>query len=166
VEWLAIALQFIADELENTRPGRDTIISRLMDILFIMVVRYWIDHHAASEKGWLSALRDPQIASALGDIHRQPEHTWTVEKLAAGAHLSRSAFAARFTALVGEPPLAYLTRWRMQLAMAWLLDDTETLEAIARKVGYSSAYAFSKTFKRLVGVAPGEYRRGQHKAAE
>jgi AraC family transcriptional regulator, alkane utilization regulator len=159
VEWLAHLVGLIADEVENHPPGYETLLSRLFDILFIMVLRHWINTQPASQGGWLSALHDPQIARALGYIHRPPEEDWTIEKLADEINMSRSAFAARFTDLVGEPPISYLTRWRMQLAMKWLTDESLGLDAIAQMSGYQSAYAFSKTFKRLIGIAPRDYRK-------
>ncbi len=165
VEWLALLLRFIADEVENHRPGYEMLLSRLFDVLFIMVLRHWIDTQPADQGGWLSALKHPHIARALGFIHRAPEEDWTIEKLADEVNMSRSAFAARFTDLIGEPPIAYLTRWRMQLAMKWLTDESLSLDTIAQMAGYKSAYAFSKTFKRLTGMAPRDYRKTRRKSA-
>jgi AraC-like DNA-binding protein len=109
--------------------------------------------------GWLGALGDVQIGSALGFIHQSPELGWTVQSLAAKVAMSRSAFASRFARLVGEPPLAYVTRWRMQKAAGLLRQSSATLADIAERVGYDSEAAFSKAFKRAVGTAPGAYRR-------
>lgn len=160
VEWLRTALYFIADEAAHQRPGSETVISRLMDVLFIMVMRFWIDHHPVEEGGWLGALYDPVIGQVLAAMHRAPEHPWTVAKLARTANLSRSVLAAQFTRLIGEPPLYYLTRWRMQLAAMWLIMEPQlTIETIAGRVGYTSAYAFSKAFKRWMGVSPSAYRK-------
>lgn len=160
VEWLSTSLQFIASEAHHKRPGNDTVISRLMDILFIMVIRYWIDQHVVGEGGWLGALYHPQIGEVLGLIHQQPEHHWTVEALAAAVKMARSTLAGQFTVMVGEPPMRYLTRWRMQVAAMLLMEDRMlTIEAIAQRTGYASAYAFSKAFKRWTGLAPSIYRR-------
>lgn len=159
VDWLTAPLTMIRMEADHAYPGKDTVISRLMDILFIMVLRYWIFHHPVEGGGWFSALYHPQIGEVLGLIHRQPEQDWTVESLAAAVHLSRSSLAAQFTQMVGEAPMKYLTRWRMQLAIMWLMNESYlTIEEIATRVGYTSPYAFSKAFKRLVGVSPSEYR--------
>jgi AraC-like DNA-binding protein len=160
VEWLKIWLGFIKDEEVRMQPGRETIINRLIDVLFVMVMRYWVDHYPTEKRGWLGALYDAPLAAALDGIHSQPAHAWTVDSLAMKANLSRSAFAAKFNAWVGESPMKYLTRWRMQLAMNWLRAGTLSLDDIAERVGYGSAYAFGKTFKRVVGTSPGEYRKG------
>ncbi len=158
-EWLTNPVNLIISESQSRYPGYETVISRLMDILFIMVMRYWIAHHTADEGGWLRALYDPQIGRVLEAIHQHPEQAWDLQTLAGVAHLSRSTFAARFTQLVGEAPVKYLTRWRIQIAMALLLDDPAlTIEMVAHRVGYGSAYAFTKAFKRLIGVAPSVLR--------
>ncbi|MBC7870335.1 MAG: AraC family transcriptional regulator [Chitinophagaceae bacterium] len=158
-EWLTAALRFIASEAADARPGSETVISRLMDILFIMVMRYWIDHHASSDGGWLGALYHPQMGKILGYIHREPQRDWTVESLAEAVQMARSTLAAQFTAMIGEPPMKYLTRWRMQVAAMLLMDNPMlTVEAVALRVGYTSPYAFSKAFKRLIGLAPSDFR--------
>jgi AraC-like DNA-binding protein len=159
-EWLATALKFITTESTQPRPGSETVISRLMDILFIMVIRYWIEHQAPNQGGWLGALYHPQLGEVLGYIHQQPEQDWSVESLAAAVNMGRSTLAAQFTSIIGEPPMKYLTRWRMQVAVMWLASERYvTIEEIAARVGYTSPYAFSKAFKRLVGIAPTDYRR-------
>lgn len=155
IYWLATALQGIMSEVQGGRPGYEAVISRLIDILFIMVMRSWIDQQPNESGGWLSALYDPHIGKSLNVIHAQPDYRWTLPQLAQIAGLSRSAFSQRFLAMVGEPPMRYLTRWRIQLAMTWLQDDpTLTIEHVARRVGYSSPFAFSKAFKRLTGIPP------------
>lgn len=167
VEWLAASLKFIALEASAARPGSEAVISRLMDILFIMVMRYWIDHHRVEEGGWLSALYHPQIGEALACLHRDPQQDWTLASLAYSVHMSRSALAGQFTALVGEPPMKYLTRWRMQLATVLLAEHPQlSLEQIAAQVGYTSPFAFSKAFKRMLGLSPSEYRHNQGHAEE
>jgi AraC-like DNA-binding protein len=158
-EWLAPTLAFLASESRTALPGARTIVSRLADILFIQVVRAHITSAPDQVSGWLGALRDPQIGSALGCMHEDPAHPWTVESLAQRVAMSRSTFAARFTEIVGEPPLHYLTRWRMQRARSLLREGREPLSEIAARVGYDSEAAFSKAFKRAVGEAPGAYRR-------
>jgi len=122
-------------------------------------VRAHLAQSADGATGWLRAVVDPQIGGALGLMHEKPEERWTVEALASRAAMSRSAFAARFAHLVGEPPLTYLTRWRMQKATRLLRSEHASLGEVASRVGYETEAAFSKVFKRWTGVAPGTYRR-------
>jgi AraC-like DNA-binding protein len=152
-------LSLMAIEAESARPGKETVLRRLADILFIEVLRHWVDRQGAETRGWLGALRDPHIGQSLALIHGQPERAWAVKTLASEAALSRSAFAARFSALVGEPPLQYLTRWRMRMAARLLRTQSLGIAEVAQRVGYASEVAFSKAFKRELGVAPGAYRR-------
>lgn len=165
VRWLEATLQFMACEADSGRPGSGTVVSRLADVLFIQMVRGHLHHlgdaasWAGECSGWLAALGEPHIGAALGLIHEQPAEPWTVALLASRVGMSRSAFAARFTQLVGEPPLHYVTRWRMQKAAELLRASTATLSEVATRVGYESEAAFSKAFKRWSGVAPGGYRR-------
>ena len=159
VEWLDPTLRFIASEAGSTRPGAQTVVSRLADVLFIQIVRGHLASVDPEASGWLGALGDPQIGAALGRIHENPGSAWTVQSLAASAGMSRSAFATRFNRLVGEPPLHYLTRWRMQKAQRLLRDGRASLADVAASIGYDSEAAFSKAFKRAVGAAPGTYRR-------
>lgn len=162
IYWLATALRGIAVEAQGGRPGYEAVVSRLMDILFIMVMRSWIDQHQPGDGGWLGALYDPFIGRALNAIHGQPDKPWNLGDLARVAALSRSVFSERFTSSVGEPPMKYLTRWRIQLATTWLSDDDSlTVEQVAQRVGYTSPFAFSKACKRLTGSAPSAYRRQQ-----
>jgi transcriptional regulator GlxA family with amidase domain len=126
--------------------------------LLLYVLRAWLDEQPADGAGWATALRDPAITTALRQVHRHPEKPWTVEDLAAVAGLSRAAFARRFTTIVGQPPLAYLTWWRMTAAAKLLRQTDAPLRAIATRTGYASEYAFGKAFKRAYGTAPGQYR--------
>ena len=160
VRWLEPTLKFIACEAASGRPGSQTVIARLADVLFIQIVRGHLASLPANGSGWLSALADSQIGAALGHIHQNAEQDWTVQSLASKVAMSRSAFASRFMRLVGEPPLSYVTRWRMQKAAGMLREGKQTLAAVAAQVGYDSEAAFSKAFKRAVGSAPGAYRRG------
>ncbi|MBD2770722.1 AraC family transcriptional regulator [Iningainema tapete] len=159
VEWLDTTLQFIACESSISRPGAEMMIAHLSSILFIQAVRAYITSLDEHEGGWLRALVDPQISLALGLIHQKPEEPWTVKSLAQKVNLSRSAFAARFKALVGESPVQYLSRWRMHKAVRLLHSSDMNLSAIATLIGYESEAAFSRAFKRLLGQSPGEYRR-------
>jgi AraC-like DNA-binding protein len=159
VQWLEATLQFFAAESAQDQPGAETVVSRLSDILFIQALRAHIAALPDCSRGWLRALKDPSMAAVLRLIHQQPEKPWTVEALAQHVAMSRSAFAERFTRLVGETPLGYLTRWRMQKAVHLMLDGDTTLGAIARAVGYETESAFGKAFRRHRGTTPGEYRK-------
>jgi AraC-like DNA-binding protein len=152
-------LDLMAREAEAEGPGKTAILRRLSEILFIQIIRLWTERQSANSGGWLGALRDPYIGRSLSLIHKNPERPWTVEALANHLALSRPAFAARFTALTGEPPLRYLLRWRMQTASRLLRSTHLSLAEIARQVGYNSEASFGKAFKRELGAAPGDYRR-------
>lgn len=151
-------VRMIARESALQQPGAAVMLNRLTELLFIQVLRLWIDQQAEASAGWIAALRDQPISAALGLIHQAPAHKWTVNELAETVALSRSAFSARFTALVGEPPLTYLTRWRM-LKAARLLKNEIRMETIAEMLGYESEVAFRKAFKREMGLPPAQYRR-------
>ena len=159
VRWLEANLQFVASEIASGEPGFETIVSRLADILVVQAVRAHLAQSGEESKGWLRALVDPQIGRALSLIHEKPEDGWTFESLASSVGMSRSPFAARFAQLVEEPPLRYLTRWRMQKASRLLETSQAGVAEIARRVGYDAEAAFSKAFKRWTGAAPGAYRR-------
>lgn len=159
VPWLETTLQFIASEIEINQMGCQTILARLADVLFIQAVRAYVAELPAAEGNWLCALKDAEIGVALSQIHRYPHRAWTVALLAEQISMSRSAFAARFTQLVGQPPMQYLTAWRMVKAANLLRESQLGIRDIAVQVGYESEVAFSKAFKRWAGVAPGIYRR-------
>lgn len=153
--WLSSILQLMAAELAQLRPGGEAVTTRLADILVIQAVRHWMEQDPAARTGWLGALRDPQIGRAIAAVHRRPGHPWTVTTLAREATMSRSAFAARFTELVGEPVMQYVTRWRMHVALARLKQGRTTVRELAAQFGYTSEAAFSRAFKRIIGVSPG-----------
>jgi AraC-like DNA-binding protein len=159
MEWLDPTLRLMAAEARELRPGGETVITRLSDILVIQAIRSWIAADPAAQTGWLGALQDPQIGRAIALIHREPSRAWSVSSLAAEVAMSRSAFAARFTQLVGEPAMHYLARWRMNIALTWLRDDGVGLGELAGRLGYRSEAAFSRAFKRFIGVSPGAARR-------
>jgi AraC-like DNA-binding protein len=140
------------------RPGGEAVITRLADILVIQAIRSWIARDPAAQTGWLGALRDGQIGRAIALIHGDPTRLWTLASLASQVGMSRSVFAARFRELVGEPAMHYLTRWKMNAAMTWLKEEAEPLGALARRLGYESEAAFSRAFKRFMGVSPGAVR--------
>jgi AraC-like DNA-binding protein len=161
VEWFQGILRFMAAEASELRPGGETIITRLADILVVQTIRSWIARDPAAQRGWLGALRDQQIGRAIALIHRDPVHGWTLETLASHIGMSRSAFAARFTELVGEPAMHYLARWKMNLALSWLREDDTPIVELANRLGYESEAAFSRAFKRFVGIPPGAARTSE-----
>jgi AraC-like DNA-binding protein len=158
-DWIQSTLRLMAAEARELRPGGETVLTRLADVLVIQAIRSWIEQDPAAQTGWLGALRDQQIGRALTLIHREPERPWTVASLANEVAMSRSAFAARFTDLVGEPPMHYVARWRMSVALDWLKSDGAALGELAFRLGYQSEAAFSRAFKRFIGVSPGTVRR-------
>jgi AraC-like DNA-binding protein len=161
MEWIQSTLRFIAAEARQVRAGGETVITRLADILVIQAIRSWIARDAAAQTGWLGALQDKQIGRAIALIHRDPSREWTLASLAAQLGMSRSAFAARFTQLVGEPAMHYVARWKMHAAMMWLKEDDAPLSVLASRLGYESEAAFSRAFKRFNGLSPGAVRRNR-----
>jgi AraC-like DNA-binding protein len=158
---LRAAVDLLGGELERPRPGGDAMLPALLDVLLLHILRAWFDERSADgvATGWVAALRDPAVAAGLRAIHSAPGRPWTVAELASQAGLSRAAFARRFAALVGQPPQAYLTWWRMTLAAQLLRDGDAPLATVARKVGYTSEFAFAHAFKREYRLAPGGFRR-------
>ncbi|MCU7851979.1 MAG: AraC family transcriptional regulator [Candidatus Thiodiazotropha sp. (ex Monitilora ramsayi)] len=156
--WLHSTLRFIAQEAKELRPGGETVITHLADIIIIQAIRSWLDSAPDANRGWLAALRDRYIGKALAAIHREPDKAWTVASLAKEVGMSRSGFSARFSNLVGDSAMRYLTQWRMQLARAQLLETSEPLSVIASHLGYQSEAAFSRAFKRVFGISPGSVR--------
>ena len=157
--WLHSTIRFIAREARQRLPGSEAVITRLADILVIQAMRTWIENAREETHGWIAALHDRQIGKAMSLMHRQPERDWRVATLAREVGMSRSGFSARFTALVGEPVLQYLTGLRMQLAHRELRQTPDTLARIAERVGYQSEPAFNRAFKRVVGMPPGAVRK-------
>ncbi|ONH32755.1 AraC family transcriptional regulator [Pseudofrankia asymbiotica] len=172
--WDSPVLSLLADEIPRDRPGQDAVLDRLLDLLLIDVLRAWFTGGgdgdgdgrgggdgggAGREPSWLRAHTDPVVGRAMRLLHNNPGHPWTVATLAAHTGVSRAALARRFTDLVGEPPMTYLTGLRLDLAATLLRDERGvTLEAVARRVGYGSAFALSSAFKRVRGVSPAEHR--------
>ena len=152
-EWINATLTVMGLEAARPRPGGETVLARLCDILVIHAVRDWLETSPQARAGWLGALRDERIGPALALIHRHPERRWTVASLAVATHQSRALFARRFTDLVGDPPLAYLTRRRMQLATS-LIRAGASVGAVAGQVGYGSVAAFSRAYKKTTGAPP------------
>lgn len=157
---LRTAVDMLGAELTRPRLGTDAAIPALLDMLLLYALRAWFDESRTRPGiGWAAALRDPAVAAALHAIHREPAHPWTVASLAGLAGLSRAPFARRFTELAGQPPVRYLTWWRMTAAARLLRESTTPLNAIAEVVGYHSEFAFAVAFKRQYGIPPGRYRR-------
>jgi AraC-like DNA-binding protein len=157
--WMQATLALIAAETKQQRPGGEAVITRFADVLIIQAIRSWIETDPSAQTGWLGALRDEQIGRALALIHGDTARAWTVASLADELAMSRSAFAARFTELVGEPVMHYVTRWRMRVAVNALRDEGATVAELADRLGYRSEAAFARAFKRVTGVAPGSVKR-------
>lgn len=157
--WLRIGLQFIAEEVTKQHPGQQVILNRAADILLVEALRDYLESMPEGAGNWLLALRDMSLSGALSAMHRHPERDWSVPELAEVAHLSRSAFADRFTQIVGKPPLSYLTDHRMRLAAWKLAHSNLSIAQVAEQVGYASETAFSQAFKRHHGEPPSKMRR-------
>jgi AraC-like DNA-binding protein len=154
--------QFIDAAVEESsarRPGGESVLARLSELMFVEVVRRHLEARPAGGTGWLAGLRDDHVGRALAALHRRPEHAWTLDELARRAGLSRSSLAERFVELVGHPPMQYLARWRMQLAAGLLAGGSASVAQVADEVGYASEAAFSRAFKKIVGVPPAAWRR-------
>jgi AraC-like DNA-binding protein len=157
--WVEATLRQLAAEVRRRQAGYELVVSRLTDVLFVQVLRAWLSQSTAAEGNWLGALRDPHIGKVLALIHADVSNAWTVQELADRAGLSRSPFAARFVRLVGESPMAYLTKLRMRKAASMLRSHTASMVDVALASGYHSEAAFSKAFRRQFQVPPGKYRR-------
>ncbi|WDQ98538.1 AraC family transcriptional regulator [Devosia sp. J2-20] len=157
--WMQSTLRLIAREAAALRPGGETVMTRLADIMVIQALRRWLDTAPEANLGWLAALRDPQIGRALAQIHRGAAEDISVAGLADIAGMSRSAFSARFTDMVGQPAMQYVTQWRLHLARAALLESGQPVGVIGARAGYNSEAAFGRAFKQFFGVSPGAARR-------
>jgi AraC-like DNA-binding protein len=157
--WLRILMDTLTVEAKRPHAGNGPLVDRLMDIVFIQAVRAQIGVLGGPDAGWLAAMRDPHLSSTIAAIHADPARHWTVARLAGLVGMSRTAFATRFALLLGESPMKYLTRFRMARAIEELRDGRSSLVHIAERVGYASDVAFSKAFKRHVGIGPGAFRR-------
>jgi AraC-like DNA-binding protein len=157
--WLESSIRHLRGEAASGRSGRGVLLSRMAEALFIEALRRYIEQLPPEARGWLAGARDPVVGNVLTLLHRQPSHPWTVAELATKVGASRSVIAERFAQLVGEPPLTYLSRWRLQLAAKLLRTTRKTVLHIALDVGYESEAAFSRAFKREFGLPPTRYRR-------
>ncbi|HEU4349920.1 MAG TPA: AraC family transcriptional regulator, partial [Actinoplanes sp.] len=152
-EWDSPLVGLLAAELGKDEPGQEAVLDRLLDLLLIAALRTWFARPDAVAPGWYAARADPVVGRALALLHHNPAHPWTVASLAAATGVSRAVLARRFTGLVGEPPMAFLTGWRLALAADLLRDPDATVGSVARQVGYASPFALSTAFKRARGVS-------------
>lgn len=151
-------LQLLEAELLREEPGQQAVLDRLLDLVLVGALRDWFALPSVKAPGWYRASTDPVVGAALAAIHQAPHQPWTIELLAREAHVSRATLARRFTDLLGEPPMSYLTGWRLSMAADLLERGDVTVESVAREVGYSSAYALSTAFHREYGIRPSRYR--------
>jgi AraC-like DNA-binding protein len=156
--WDNPLVAFLAEEIAIDQPGQEAVLDRLLDLLLIATLRAWFARPEADAPGWYRAQSDPVVGPALKAIHNAPAQPWTVESLAREVGVSRAALARRFTQLVGEPPMAFLTTWRLTLAADLLCEPGATVGSVAPQVGYSTAFALSAAFKRVRGVSPAQHR--------
>lgn len=156
--WMRAAFDVIGAESRSPRPGSDVVTARLADVLVVQVVRAWLES-GEQDRGWVAGLRDPQIGTALAAFHADPGAAWTLASLADEAGMSRSAFADRFRATLGEPAMSYVTAWRMDLAARLVRERGLSLARIAQRVGYQSEAAFNRAFRRAHHLTPGAYAR-------
>jgi AraC-like DNA-binding protein len=157
--WFNQLIPLVIIESMQKRAGGESVLAKLSELMFIEVVREYLETLPAERTGWLAGLRDPFVGKALSVMHRDPVKDWTSEELAKEVRLARSVLAERFTALVGIPPIHYLAKWRMQLASELLTGGSANMATIATEIGYGSEAAFSRAFKKIVGVSPSEWRR-------
>ena len=162
---LAAYVRFALAESKEPRIGGDSVLSRLSELMFVDVIRRYLEGLPADRADWLAGLRDPFVGRALNSLHRDPARNWSLQSLARHVGLSRSALAERFSQFVGRPPMQYLANWRMQVATGHLLSGRDSVAAIATLVGYDSESAFSRTFKKVVGTSPSQWRRERSIAA-
>ena len=158
-EWIRSTFQYAAAEVAAGRPGSETVLAKLSELLFVEAVRRYAEALPEGQTGWFAGLREPYVARALALLHRNVNRRWTVEDLGREVGLSRSALSDRFTRLIGMPPMNYLANWRMQIATQKLRDTSASIAQVADAVGYDSEAAFSRAFKKAFGVAPATWRR-------
>jgi AraC-like DNA-binding protein len=157
-DWDSPLIPLLADEIVKDEPGQEAVLDRLLDLLLIAVLRAWFARPGAGAPAWYRAYGDPVVGRALRLIHHNPSHPWTVAELASATSVSRASLARRFNDLVGEPPMAFLTGWRIALAADLLREPGATIGAVASQVGYGSPFALSTAFKRLRGISPQQHR--------
>jgi AraC-like DNA-binding protein len=158
-EWIRSTFQYAAAEVAKNRPGSETVLAKLSELLFVEAVRRYVESLPPDQAGWLAGLRDPLVARTLALMHGDIKRAWSVEELGRAAGISRSALAERFTRVIGMSPMHYLAHWRMQMAAQRLKNTSASLDQVAEQVGYESGAAFSRAFKKTFGDAPGAWRR-------
>ena len=158
-EWIRSTFQYAAEEVAVGRPGSETVLAKLSELLFVEAVRRYAEALSEGQAGWLAGLREPHVARALALLHGDVARRWTVDDLSREVGLSRSALADRFSELIGVPPMHYLVSWRMQVATQRLRNTNASIARVANLVGYDSEAAFSRAFKKAIGVAPATWRR-------
>ena len=158
--WLGTTLKFTINEARSARPGNSAMLGRLTELMFVEILREYMQRLPTSEGGWLAGLNDPYVGKALRLLHANPARNWTVDDLAREVAVSRSVLAQRFTELVGEAPMKYLAGWRMQLAKQMMREGTRNIQDVATRVGYDSEAAFNRAFKRATGSPPAAWRKG------
>ncbi len=161
-DWLAEFPRQVVAESNAPRPGSDTMLTRMAELMFVEVVRRHVSSLSPRETGWLAGLADAVVGPALRALHERPEHAWTLPELARTIATSRTVLVERFSELVGIPPMQYLTRWRLQLAAEQLARGSAKVAAIGARVGYESEAAFSRAFKRATGQSPSAWRNARH----
>jgi AraC-like DNA-binding protein len=157
--WIESAIRHAVGEVEAQRPGRMAVLSKLAESLFVDALCRYMDELPLEGAGWLAAARDPNVGSALAHLHRDPAHPWTLQELARASGVSRTVLVERFTQFLGEPPLAYLAQWRLQMGARILRTTNRKVIEVASAVGYESEAAFNRAFKRAFGTPPARYRR-------
>jgi AraC-like DNA-binding protein len=158
-DWMRSSFEFAANEIAAHRMGSDTVLAKLSELLFVEALRHYVEELPEQESGWLAGLKDPFVSRALSLLHGHVARNWTVDELGREVGLSRSALADRFTRLIGEPPMRYLARWRIQVAAQQLRNSDTPVARIAEQVGYDSEAAFNRAFKRSFGVPPATWRK-------
>jgi AraC-like DNA-binding protein len=157
--WLGQFIRLARTESAEKRAGGEGVLAKLSELMFIEVIRRYLADLPPEQAGWLAGLRDPFVGKALSLMHARPERGWTIEMLAKDVGLSRSVLAERFTDLIGMPPMHYLAQWRMQIAAGLLSGGNANIATVAAEIGYASEAAFSRAFKKMVGVPPSDWRR-------
>lgn len=160
--WLESSIRYLVEEAGAGRPGRTVLLSKMAEALFVATLRRYMEQLPPEHIGWLAGARDPVVGGALALMHREPCRAWSVADIADAVGASRSVVAERFTKLLGEPPLTYLARWRLQLAARLLGTTHRTIVQVATEVGYESEAAFNRAFKREFGLPPARYRRSRN----